>query len=356
MVLLRAEVRSRFSPAGVYLNTPTVGLPSAATVAAMRTDLDRWATGTLDAAAYDEIVDRCRRLWAQLVGAPPGWVAVGHQVSPLVGLVAASLPADAEVLVAEEDFTSVLFPFLAQQQRGITVRTAPLEGLADRITASTTWVACSVVQSADGRLTDLVAIRRAADAVGARVLLDGTQSVGWLAVDPATWDVLVCGGYKWLCSPRGTAWVALRPEVAADLVPHAAGWYAGADIWSSIYGPPLRLADDGRRFDTSPAWVCWVGTLPALELLVELGVDAIGAHDVALANRLRAGLGMEPGSSAVVMLDAPGVEERLATAGVAASVRAGRLRVGFHLYNDHSDVDAVLDVLAGGSFGGKLVP
>lgn len=346
MSLLPVDVRARFSPSGVYLDTPTVGLPSGSTLRAMQEDLERWAAGTLQPLGYDEVVSRCRSLWAGLVGAAPEWVAVGNQVSPLIGLVAASLPDDAHVLVPEEDFTSVLFPFLAQRERGATVRTAPLAELAAAITPRTTWVALSVAQSADGRVADLAAVRAGADEVGARVILDGTQSVGWCCVDPQWWDVLVCGGYKWLCSPRGTAWMAVRPEVADDLVPHAANWYAGDDIWSSIYGPPLRLAPDARRFDVSPSWLCWVGTLPALELFAELGVDAVGAHDLALADRLRAGLGLGSTPSPVVVVDVAGAEERLRRAGVAASVRAGRVRLGFHLYNDESDVDAVLDLLS----------
>lgn len=347
MALLPPDVRARFSPAGVYLNTPTVGLPPRATLDAMQADLDAWGAGTLTPLAYDDVVTRCRQLWAGLVGVPPSSVAVAGQVSPLVGLVAAAVPDGTEVVGATEDFTSVLFPFLAQADRGVRLRTVPLDELAQHVGPGTAWVVASVAQSADGRLLDTGAVRAAADAVGARVLLDGTQSVGWHHVDPAHWDVLVCGAYKWLCSPRGTAFLAVRPEVADTLTPHAAGWYAGADIWSSIYGPPLRLADDARRFDHSPAWLCWVGTLPSLELIASLGVAAIGAHDVALANRLRAGLGLGPSDAAVVLLDAPGVEDRLAAAGIAASVRAGRLRVGFHLNNTPADVDAVLEVVGG---------
>lgn len=92
MALLPPDVRARFSPAGVYLDTPTVGLPSRATLDAMQADLDAWGAGTLTPLAYDDVVARCRQLWAGLVGAPPSWVAVAAQVSPLVGLVAAAVP------------------------------------------------------------------------------------------------------------------------------------------------------------------------------------------------------------------------------------------------------------------------
>ena len=39
----------------------------------------------------------------------------------------------------------------------------------------------------------------------------------------------------------------------AELLPITAGWYSGADPWSSCYGPDLHLATDATRFDVSPA-------------------------------------------------------------------------------------------------------
>ena len=78
-----------------------------------------------------------------------------------------------------------------------------------------------------------------------------------------------------------------------------------------------------------------------------IGVEAIGAHDVALANRFRAGLGLEPSDSAIVSVDVAGAEQSLERAGIRAAVRAGSLRASFHLYNTHEDVDAALDALTG---------
>ena len=92
-----------------------------------------------------------------------------------------------------------------------------------------------------------------------------------------------------------------------------------------------RLASDARRFDTSPAWFSWVGTAPALEVVNRLGVEAIHAHDLRLANRFRAGLGLPAGDSAIVSADVPAAPERLARAGIQPAARAGRLRVSFHV-------------------------
>ena len=138
---------------------------------------------------------------------------------------------------------------LAQSGRGVKVREVPLERIADSVTPRTTLVAVSAVQSADGRVIDLDALHAATETTGTKVLLDTTQAVGWLPVDASRFAYTACGGYKWLLSPRGTAYFTLRPELIDDLVPHTAGWYAGQSPWTSIYGGPLRLAADAGRFD-----------------------------------------------------------------------------------------------------------
>ena len=110
--------------------------------------------------------------------------------------------------------------------------------------------------------------------------------------------------------------------------------------------PAAAPASDARRFDTSPAWFSWVGTQPAIELVNRIGVEAVYAHDVALANRFRDGLAMAPSDSAIVTVDRPDAAARLRRAGIAAAVRGGRLRVSCHLYNSAADIDAALDTIA----------
>jgi selenocysteine lyase/cysteine desulfurase len=176
---------------------------------------------------------------------------------------------------------------------------------------------------------------------------DATQALGWLPLDGGRFDAVVCGAYKWLVSPRGTAFLSVSERLLERVVPHSAGWYAGEDIHASYFGPPLRLASSARRLDLSPAWFSWVGTQPALELIERIGIAAIHAHNLALANRFRAGLGLEPSDTAIVCADLPGAAERLRRARIVAAVRGGLLRTSWHVYNDERDVDRVLDVVAG---------
>jgi selenocysteine lyase/cysteine desulfurase len=339
--------QEEFEPAGIYANTASIGLPPRRAVDALNETIGTWWSGRAEAAGYDELVNRARQLFASLVGTTPERVAIGNQVSTFTALVATALPDGARVLAAEEDFTSVLFPFLAHADRGVHVQTVPLAGLVDAIGPGVDLVAVSAVQSADGRLVPggLEALASAAARHGCLTYVDATQAVGWLPFQADLFDFVSCAAYKWLLSPRGTAFGVVRPERLGMLRPLYAGWYAGDDPWTSIYGPPFRLAKDARRLDISPAWLAWAGTVPALELLAEVGIAAIHRHDLALANALRGRLGLPPGDSAIVTVAADGGLERLRAAGIKASVRAGAVRLSFHLHNTEADVDAVARAL-----------
>jgi selenocysteine lyase/cysteine desulfurase len=340
------DAAALFEPAGVYLNTASYGLPPRPGWEALQAALADWHGGRTSWEHWGESVEVARASWARLVGVEPGAVAIGATVSGLVGLVAASVPDGARVLAPDVEFTSLLFPFLAQAHRGVEVRHVTPAELPGAIDDDTDIVAFSAVQMSSGEVADLDAIAAAAGRHGTLTVCDATQAAGWLPLDGARFDVLCAAAYKWLLSPRGTAFMTIRPERLAELRPNAAGWYAGEDIWSSIYGAPLRLAASARRLDVSPAWLCWVGTVPALELLGRVGIDAIHAHDLALANRVREGLGMPPADSAIVCVTAPGAAERLAAAGIHASTRAGAARLSFHLHNTPADADRALEALS----------
>lgn len=328
-----------------FLNTATLGVPPRGAFGELNEILDSWRRGRLGAHDFDGYVDRARVAWAKISMVEPNNVSIGATVSGLVGIVAASLPDSAKVLIASGDFTSVSFPFLVQSGRGVTTREVPLADLIDSIDDSIDLVAVSSVQSADGRVIDVEKLVSRARKYGVKVLLDTTQSCGWLPIDCSLFDYTVCGGYKWLLSPRGVAFMSVKPALLEALVPHGAGWYAGEDIWASIYGTPLRLAKDARRLDTSPAWFSWVGAASAIEFLAQINLNEIYQHNVTLANSLLDALDLPKQDSAIITLDRPDAGERLKSAGVRTSIRAGKVRASFHLYNNENDVALAINAL-----------
>ena len=344
------EARGEFDPEVVYCNTATLGLPPRRTIAALESTLADWRSGRSDAVGFDDAVERARAAFAGLVGVDALSVAIGSVVSPFVGLVAAALPPGSEVLVAEGEFTSVSFPFLAQAGVASGCVRRPWDRLADAVGAGTTLVAVSAVQSSDGTLADLSAIRgrdhrsRRPDARGRSPR--PPAGCPWM---PGGFDITVCGGYKWLLAPRGTAFM---------VVDAGGGGAAGSARRRLVrrcrpLGQHLRNpAAAGRRRPPLRhlAGVALVGGAgrASLDLLASVDAAALQTHCVGLANRFRQGAGLPPGDSAIVSLTVtPDAAARLAAANVVASVRAGRLRLSFHLVNGPDDADVVADALTG---------
>lgn len=336
---MRSAFGERFDVPDGYLNTASIGIPPVTAADAVADAVTGWRTGAGRPSDFDGPVATARAAYGRLVGMPTERVAIGATVSGLVSVLAAGLPPRSRVLVVRGEFTSLTWPFAA---RGHEVTEVGPDELAERAPAADA-VAVSVVQSADGRIADLDALR-AACAGGTRVVLDATQAAGWLDADLGWADAVVCGAYKWLLSPRGAAWLAVHP--GWELPAEQAGWYAGQDVWSSVYGLPLRLAADARALDTSPAWYSHVGAAVALPWLAGLDRAAVRAHCTGLADDLRRGLGRDPAGSAIVAVRTPGAQQRLAAAGIVCSARAGVARLAFHIYNTGDDVQCALDALA----------
>lgn len=345
MALSPAAVRASFPDVRGYVAACTAGIPSHATRAAVRDDLDLLP----DPVRYAEIAERCRISFARLVGVAPDAVALGAQTSAMVSLIAASLPDGSVVVCPEGEFSSLVLPFV-HAGRGITVRSVPLAALADAIVEGDALVAFSIVQSATGAVADADAIIAAAHTHGVRTLCDATQAVGWMPVKAAEYDALVCHAYKWLCAPRGVAFLTLGEGFAATISPRQAGWYAGSDPWASCYGADAALAASARRFDVSPAWQAFVGAEPALALFADADPEALCLEVTGLAAALRERLDLpqpERATPIVTWRDESGADiARLRAAGIIASSRAGNARVALHVFNDLRDVNDIAAALA----------
>ena len=345
LALQNAISQYEFDAARGYLGVASMGLPTGETVAALSEDLQLWRSATRNLGDYGDIVERTRGHYADLVGIDVDRVAIGSQTSAIVSLFAAAVPSGAEVLCVEGDFSSMVFPFL--QRDDVRVRCVPLAELAAEVSEATWLVAYSLAQSSTGAVADVGAIADAAARAGAFTLCDTTQAAGVHPVDATQFDATVCHAYKWLCSPRGVAFLTIGERLSDQVTPLHAGWYAGESVWGSCYGPAMQLAASARRFDVSPAWPAWVGAEPAIRMFASLDIAEIWARASGLGDALCDGLGIARQHQAIVTWADPEGHDlkRLTDAGLAVSGRAGRLRAAFHLWNDESDVDAVIAAL-----------
>ncbi|MFS8101192.1 aminotransferase class V-fold PLP-dependent enzyme [Lentzea alba] len=302
-----------------YLNTASIGVPPRHVADAVAAAVGRWERGRDTSSTFNEAVETSREAWGRLIGVPATSVACGATVSQFVSLVAQALPAGSKVHLQPGEFTSVTLPFVAAGHEIVsTLDEADL-------------VAVSVVQSADGAIADLEALK----ASGKPVLLDVSQAAGWMPLSLAWADFVVGVGYKWLMAPKGAAWMAVRPDRMEFLRAPAPNWYSTEEN----YGTKLLLRSDARRFDLSPTWFAHVGAAVSVPWVASLDLDAVRAHNVNLTDHLLTGLGLAPTGSAIVSVDVPHIS------GVVSSVRAGRTRFACHLYNTIEDVDRVLKAL-----------
>jgi selenocysteine lyase/cysteine desulfurase len=343
-VPVREAFGAEFVGADRFLNTPTYGLPPSFLIDALLDCVSHWQAGTMEASSFDGPVRAGRAGYAALTGVPVDSVTMGGNVSAILGLVAAAVPDGSRVATLAGEFTSTTFPFAAQAGRGVTVtELAPRElvsaaGDFDVVTAS-------LVQSANGAVLDVDTLRHTVVGTDTLTVIDITQALGWKLLDLGWVDVTAAAAYKWLLAPRGITWMSLSDRVGRIMTPHAANWYAGEDPWQTIYGLPLRLADSARRFDASPAWFSALGAGLTLPWLASLDGAAVEAHTVGLANRARAELGLPQQNSAIVSIPIADAADKLRTAGIRASTRAGAVRVGFHLYNTENDLDRLMNAL-----------
>ena len=351
----------------VYLNTATYGPASRPTVAAMAEFLDGWSHGSVRFEVWEDVAEECRVLFARLLGAQPGDIAIQPYVSTAAGSIAVQLQPGDRVVVNELEFASNLWPWLYQRERGVEVAVVPVHrgrseladyeaAIGDRVAI----VAVSAFQSANGWRAPLRALADRAHSAGGMLFVDGCQGAGGIRLDPERdgFDMLVADSYKWLMGPRGAGYMYLSPGARERFRPVTMGPRSARHPNETYYGVEMDLSGTASRFDSSLSWISMVGDRESLLLLNAVGIDAIEAHNLRLAHRFRAGIEElaietnpfpETEQSPVVALTLPDPEaatDRLTAAGVIAARRANGVRFSFHVFNNESDVDRALEALS----------
>ena len=351
------ELRELFpgSNTQTYLDTASYGLPPRGTVDVLEDALQAWSAG----AAYwpddwDVAGEACRTLVAPMLGAQPEEVALLPAVSVGAGLVAASIKPGSRVLIPEDEFRSLLFPFLAAQRAfGVQVRRVPFDQLAGAVDEGTDLVVTSHVRSQDGRVQDLARLSTATQRVGARLLVDATHSAGILQPpgSESGVDYLVAAAYKHLLCPRGVAFLRASRSGCEELHPFTSSWRSARSPYLDYFGGELSdLADGAARFDVSLAWHPWLGARESLSLLAGVPTEKRERWSVGLASRLARALSLPATGSSFLSVPVVGSRATLAAklkeANVKAAVQQGGIRLSFHVYNTPADVEAAANALA----------
>ena len=321
-------------------------------------------------------IEKLRDSVAELLGAGRDEIALVPNTSTGIGLVAEGWrwQVGDSVVVPANEFPSNLAPWRQLARRGVEVREVAvpqsgqleLDSILGAIDATTRIVALSWVGFASGWRIDVERFCEAIHRRGPLVFLDAIQGLGAFPLDVAAArvDFLAADGHKWMLGPEGAGVLFVRAEHLEMLDPLMVGWHSLNE--SGGFDPATtRIKPTAARFEGGSAnTVGLLGLERSVDLLLEHGAhiagsgfaEAILSNVALLEDELRsAGCEvilpeLEEHRSGILGVRCsntdPAVLRKVCLSrGIVASVRAGRLRVSTHAYNNSDDVSRLVTAL-----------
>ncbi|HEU4732772.1 MAG TPA: aminotransferase class V-fold PLP-dependent enzyme [Kofleriaceae bacterium] len=319
--------------------------------------------------------ERARQLFARLIGARPDDVAITPSASFGISTAARNLPLarGQSILLLEEEFPSNVYAWQALARRSggqiVTVRrpsdgdwTAAILGALDDRVAIAALPHC---HWADGGHVDLGRVSPALQRIGARLVLDVTQSLGVMPLDVTRIcvDYLACAAYKWLLGPYSLGFLYAAPQHHGG-EPLDDNWitreqsenFAGLVDYRDAYQPGARRYDMGER----ASFVLIPMVTAALQQLLAWTPEAIDATLSSITDRIaeradELGVSVAPrqlraGHILGLRLAGGiprGLVDELREHKIFVSVRGQTMRIAPHLFVNGNDVDRLIGGLQG---------
>jgi cysteine desulfurase/selenocysteine lyase len=321
---------------------------------------------------YDEEIERVRALSAKLIGATRREIAFVKNTTEGLGIVANGIdwqPGD-EIITCDLEYPSNVYPWWSLRDRGVeTILLTGREGrlpleLVDQALRSprARMLAISSVEFGSGVQNDLTALGALCQERGVLFCVDAIQSLGCFPIDVDAMgiDFLAADGHKWLLSVEGCGIFYCAASALEIVRPRIIGWRSvtNNEDYDTYH---TELQPSAGRFEEGTPNTPGIFALgAAIDLLLELGVPAIGNRVLGLTDRVVAGLrdrGAEVRSprgrdecSGIVSFTMPGRDpaetlRRLEAAGICAALRRGGVRVSPHFYNSETEIDQMVDAL-----------
>jgi cysteine desulfurase / selenocysteine lyase len=244
------------------------------------------------AARATDAFEGARRRIAAFVGADARGTVLTRNATEALNLVAqtwgpANLGPDDVVVVTELEHHSSLVPWhLACERTGARIAAVPVDeagelqlDVLDALLArgDVRIVATTHVSNVTGTIVDVAEIARRAHAVGALVVVDGSQAVPQLPVDVGALgaDFYAWTGHK-AYGPTGVGVLHGRYELLREMPPFLGGGHmiSKVEIDGSTYAEPPA------RFEAGTSNIAEViGLGAACDWLADLGMEVVRAHE-----------------------------------------------------------------------------
>lgn len=329
------------------------------------------------------MVEASRAKTAKFIGAAkPETVIFTRNATESINLVAHGwgrrfLRAGDEIVLTEMEHHSNIVPWqMLAKERGVVLKFVPVEldGTLDlekvraTVGPKTKFFSFVAISNALGTVNPVEAMIKIGKSVGATVLVDACQWAPHRTLDVSKWgaDFVAFSAHKML-GPTGIGVLWGREELLNAMDP----FLGGGDMISRVTLDGATWNELPYKFEAgTPNIADAVAFGPALDYLNAVGLDAIGAHEDALAAKAVALLEASPSvfvlgpkdpalRSGVVSFNVAGLHPHdvgtiFDLEGVAVRVGhhccqplmhklqcGGTARASFYLYNDESDVEAL---------------
>jgi cysteine desulfurase/selenocysteine lyase len=372
---VRAEIRRREFPiteSWVYFDTASYGPHPRRYVQTIADVASQLSTGPLGTTSSG--IEGVRSAAARILQAPEANVAVLRSTGEGINLVTGGQDwqADDEVILYELDFPSLIAPWVALAERGVKVIVVAdrgrnrfdAEDFERLLSPRTRAIAVSLVNNTTGFRAPVEALAELCRSRGLWYCIDAVQAVGSVLVDAPSLqaDVVSAHGYKFQLSGFGYGIAYLSDRAIGELDVGQVGMRnLEPGDGRSLFESGLKLYPTARRFEPSvPNLPAVLAMRESLELLLEVGLESIDAHNRELCRRLVDGLtekgyevitSQRQGESAGLVCaikpgrDPESIREHLLSRQIVCAVRGGKIRFAPHLFNTLDEVEQVIAAL-----------
>ncbi|MFP2996952.1 aminotransferase class V-fold PLP-dependent enzyme [Spongiivirga sp. MCCC 1A20706] len=317
-----------------------------------------------------------KKRFAQLINAQADNIAIIPSVSYGIANAANNVPLKKgdEIILVDEQFPSNVYAWNHVAERNgahtkVVLHPSGTENRAKKwnelilkaITNKTAVVAMPHAHWADGTLFNLKAIREKTLSVGARLIIDGTQSVGAFPFDVTAIqpDALICGGYKWLMGPYSLG-VAYYNETFFEGTPIEHNWMNRheSENFSKLVDYQDQYQPGAARYSVgeSSNFVLTPMLSRAIEQLLEWKPESIQeyCHEIskeAIEKLRQLSCFVEDDTFRTKHLfgiylpdniNMSMVKEKMAERNIIVSFRGNAIRISPHLYNTKEDFDMLV--------------